>query len=235
MLRARPAGAGSVVGPNRERVIGVGVPVVREQSFVVAERVGAGIDDDEARGLEIARFARGLERGQRGSRAIFRREIGGRIEVAVHRHVRLWRQSRHRFRIVGRELGQRLRLRDGASQRVVREIVGDRGGVLLSERALDTDRAIHDAARCRHLIGREADVRLVAGGQVHRDFVGLGHLHDFLYECVRLLARHHRTVGNERRRAIEKGFRPCGERRTHHAFLPVLITLMLRKRLGTQP
>src|SRR5438552_3728830 len=57
-----------------------------------------------------------------------------------------------------------------------------------------------------------------AAAEVDLDAVSLRHLHDSLNECLRLLAGHHASV-----------------RRAAHAFLPVLITLMLRKRAGTQP
>src|SRR5205085_4012860 len=77
MLGARPARPGAVVGPDRQRVVGGRGAVVGEHAVAVANRVGAGVDDDESGRLEIARLARGLERRQRGARTLLRSYVGG--------------------------------------------------------------------------------------------------------------------------------------------------------------
>ena len=85
--------------------------------------------------------------------------------------------------------------------------------------------AVADAAGGGDAIVGEANVAAVAAADVHLNRIGLRHLHDALDERLRLLARHAR----ESRAAAPRS------PRARHAFLPVLITLMLRKRAGTQP
>src|SRR3954452_137253 len=103
MLGTGPTRSGAVVGANRERVVRGRRTIISEESLAVAERVGAGVDENESGGFEITGFAGWLQRGECGARAILGSEASRGIEVAVNRQVRLRPQRRHRLRIVGRQ------------------------------------------------------------------------------------------------------------------------------------
>src|SRR5581483_10691268 len=129
----------------------------------------------------------------------------------------------HRFGIVGRELGERFGLAHRALESFVRHVVRRYDGMLGTERALNVQVRRRHASRGRDAVVGEAHVRGVSTAEIDLALVGLGELDRALDDGLRLFARHHARIGRARF--------PVGA----HAFLPVLMTLTLRKRAGTQP
>src|SRR5688500_11075784 len=108
--------------------------------------------------------------------------------------------------------------------------------MLFSESALHLHLGVRYRARRRHLVCREAKVCLVRAVDADDYIVGLRQLYHSPNERLRLLARHDCALGNGRGCCLDEPLRlPRGTTRAAHAFLPVLMTLMLRKRLGTHP
>src|SRR5687768_16822943 len=108
--------------------------------------------------------------------------------------------------------------------------------MLFSESALHLHLGVRYRARCRHLVCREAKVCLVRAVDADDYVVRLRQLDDFPDERLSLLARHDCALGNGRSCGLDEALRlPRRTTRAAHAFLPVLMTLMLRKRLGTHP
>ena len=116
MLGARPSGAGSVGGANGDGVVRVGGPVIREQSFAVGERRGARVHDEVSGRRKIAGFSRGRERGKPSLNKIGGGQVRRGWKPGVDGLDVLRSEVGHRFRIVGRELRQRLRLLHRASR-----------------------------------------------------------------------------------------------------------------------
>ncbi len=102
----------SVGGTHRQRVVARRVAVIREHPGLVGHggRVGAG--DQESRGRDVAGPARLFQRESAPPAPGLRAPGWRGLEVRAHRHVLLARQRRHRLGIVGREVGQPLRLLD---------------------------------------------------------------------------------------------------------------------------
>jgi hypothetical protein len=196
MLAAGPPRSGTVLRAHRDGVVRVRGPVVREQPLVVPDRGRERVGHDEPGGREIARVARGLERRERGLRAVARRQVRDAVEVGVHLLVLLRRQCGHRLRIIGRELRELLRRLDGTPQRFVRDVVRGDDRVLLPERALDDHGEVRDPASRGHLIVGEPHVRRVPAADVHLDALGLRHLRDPVDERLRLVAAQHGSVRN---------------------------------------
>src|SRR5262249_34614079 len=107
--------------------------------------------------------------------------------------------------------------------------VGRRAGGALAERAADRHDVVVIVARRRRLVYREAHVAVRRARDRHTRFVGGSERQHLLRDRLTLFTREQRDRWREQR-TRRAGFMNLG-----HAVLPVLMTLMLRKRDGTQP
>ena len=140
MIGPGPTGSGAVGGADGERVVRRRSGLIREQTFAVAHSTGANTGDEEAGRLEITRrFAR-FDCRARCFGAAVGSEISGRVEIGFYIVVLLRPERRHRFRIVGRKLRQRLGLTDGALESRVLEVVRRNDGVFRSKRGSERSR-----------------------------------------------------------------------------------------------
>ena len=227
MLGSRPARSCSVGRANGERVVRVGALVIREQLAAVAQRVGAGVDDEVSGGREVACLSRRLERRQRSLCERTPHRVLSRAKIRIDRLDVLRPEIGHRFRIVRRKLRERFRLPDCLEQRLVGQIVRHHGRVLRAVRSGHCD--VASATLPAVDIWLAAKRMLFVTSLV--TFTLIASAVDIFTTLVRSSAcdcsREMMSASSDKRRDQSLWL--------SHAFLPVLMTLMLRNRAGGDP